>query len=220
MAAELESAKTNSSDIAYDIVRQRLRQGSIDPGDRLIDKVLAAELNMSRMPAREALIRLVHEGYLVGSTKGFRLPELSRSDILDIFEIRLALEPRAAAAASHALTGDAVEKLEAALERSRKATLDGRVDDIILANGEFRDLWIDCSPNKRVASVISRYYDQVNTVRRLTMNDFESQRLSIYLMETLMDGFLRKDSFFVFEQLTKFIAAARDRYIAAVPQVG
>jgi DNA-binding GntR family transcriptional regulator len=217
MAAEVESARTNNSDIAYDTVRQRLRQGSIGPNDRLIDKALAAELNMSRMPAREALIRLVHEGYLVGSTKGFRLPELSRTDILDIFEIRLALEPRAAASASHALTAEAVERLEAALEKSRRATLDGRVADINAANGEFRDLWLDFVPNKRIVSVISRYYDQVNTVRRMTMSDFESQRLSIYLMESLMDGFLRKDSFFVFEQLAKFIAAARDRYIAVVP---
>jgi DNA-binding GntR family transcriptional regulator len=93
MSAESESAKTNISDLAYETIRQRLRRAEIGPGDRLIDKALAAELNMSRMPAREALIRLVHEGYLVGSTKGFRLPELSRTDILEIFEIRLALEP-------------------------------------------------------------------------------------------------------------------------------
>jgi hypothetical protein len=62
-----------------------------------------------------------------------------------------------------------------------------------MANGEFRDTWLNVVPNKRSASVISRYYDHVNTVRRLTMSDFESQRLSLYLMETLMDGFIRRD---------------------------
>jgi hypothetical protein len=54
----------------------------------------------SRMPAREALLRLTNERYLVGTTRGFVTPRLSLEDIRDIFAVRLLLEPRAAANAA------------------------------------------------------------------------------------------------------------------------
>ncbi|WP_157215224.1 GntR family transcriptional regulator [Flavisphingomonas formosensis] len=209
-----DTTRTSSADIAYTEVRARLRRGELGQDDRLVDKVLAAELNMSRMPAREALIRLVHEGYLVGSTRGFRLPDLTRADILEIFEIRLALEPRAAAAATQALTEADLVRLSEALERSRRATLEACVPEIMIANADFRDIWVGVVPNGRLVSVISRYYDHVNTVRVLTMHDFETQHVALKLMEAISDGFARKDSFHVFETMQTFIKTGRDRYLA------
>ncbi len=40
------------------------------------------------MPAREALLRLANEGYLVGTTRGFVTPRLGLDDIREIFEVR------------------------------------------------------------------------------------------------------------------------------------
>ena len=217
MSSEEDSLKVSSANVAYEEVVRRLRRGEIGANDRLIDKTLAAELNMSRMPAREALVRLVNEGYLVGSTRGFRLPELLRSDILEIFEIRMALEPRAAAAASQVLTPECIEQLQQVIGRSKKATLDNELGKISAANMEFREIWLSVVPNGRLVSVISRYYDHANVVRVKTMHDFETRRIALKLMEALVDGFSRRDSFYVFEQMEQFIAAARDRYVFLNP---
>ncbi|WP_353038913.1 GntR family transcriptional regulator [Mesorhizobium sp. M1300] len=47
------------------------------PGQKLVDVDIAARLGISRMPVRDALMQLVHEGYLVGTTRGFTLPTLT-----------------------------------------------------------------------------------------------------------------------------------------------
>lgn len=217
MSSEEASLKVSSANLAYEEVLRRLRRGEIGANDRLIDKTLAAELNMSRMPAREALMRLVNEGYLAGSTRGFMLPELSSSDILEIFEIRMALEPRAAAAASQVLTPEYIERLQQIISRSKKATLENELGEISAANMEFREIWLSVVPNGRLVSVISRYYDHANVVRVKTMHDFETRRIALMLMEALMDGFSRRDSFYVFEQMESLIAAGRDRYVLLNP---
>ncbi|MEJ2378309.1 MAG: GntR family transcriptional regulator [Pseudolabrys sp.] len=81
-------------------IRHQIQHGEIGPAACLVDVEMADRLGVSRVPVREALLQLVNEGYLVGTTRGFVLPKLSAQDIGDIFEVRKLLEPRAAANAA------------------------------------------------------------------------------------------------------------------------
>ncbi|TKB33417.1 MAG: GntR family transcriptional regulator, partial [Mesorhizobium sp.] len=81
----------------YQQIRLTIQHGELAPGQKLVDVDIAAQLGISRMPVRDALMQLVHEGYLVGTTRGFTLPTLTATDVADIFEVRRLLEPRAAA---------------------------------------------------------------------------------------------------------------------------
>lgn len=61
----------------HDIIRDRILRGEVGSEDRLVDTATAAEIGVSRMPLREALMQLVSEGYLESTTRGFtptRLP--------------------------------------------------------------------------------------------------------------------------------------------------
>src|ERR1700681_4118239 len=95
--------RDNLSERIYLDLRSRLQRGGIDADRRLVDLEVAAEYGTSRMPAREALLRLANEGYLVGTTRGFVTPKLSLEDIRDIFAVRRLLEPQAAANAARDL---------------------------------------------------------------------------------------------------------------------
>ena len=103
------------SDRVYDLVVDRIQRGDVGRDDRLVDVAIAADLGISRMPVRDALMRLVHEGYLERTTRGFMLPSLTRREVLEVFEIRRLLEPRAAALAAQALDGRQIAGLEAAV---------------------------------------------------------------------------------------------------------
>ena len=48
----------------HDTIRTRILTGKIGAADRLVDTAIAAEMGVSRMPVREALMQLVSEGYL------------------------------------------------------------------------------------------------------------------------------------------------------------
>src|ERR1700744_2293874 len=87
----------------YKEVLEKLQRGEIGTEDRLVDVALAATLGVSRMPVREALMQLTHEGYLVGTSRGFMVATLTAGEVADIFEVRRLLEPRAAANAARDL---------------------------------------------------------------------------------------------------------------------
>ena len=87
----------NLGERIYAELRLRLQRVPLKPEERLLDLEVAAAYGTSRMPARDALLRLVNEGYLVGTTRGFIAPTLSLDDVREIFEVRRMLEPSAIA---------------------------------------------------------------------------------------------------------------------------
>src|SRR3954464_9375987 len=86
-------SRQSLSAIAYDALRSRLRTGLVTPEDRMVDLEIAAQLGMSRMPVREALLQLVAEGVLVSTARGYRIPTLDPKDVMEVFELRKLLEP-------------------------------------------------------------------------------------------------------------------------------
>jgi len=82
----------------YENLRDRIVAGRLGTDVPIRQDAVAAELGMSKIPVREALARLEQVGLLVGRTnRGYVVPPMSVEDIEDIFSLRLAVEPRAAA---------------------------------------------------------------------------------------------------------------------------
>ncbi len=202
------------SDRIYLDVRQRLQRGAISPDDRLVDLELAAEYGTSRMPAREALLRLANEGYLVGTTRGFVTPRLSLADIREIFEVRRLLEPRAAADAARDLTAADEAKLTAAITDARAAIADNDVERLILANIAFRAAWLDAVRNRRLADTIARFVDHVQTVRLGTLADLRTRSVVSEGLEGLYSAFCARDAKAAHDHMTGFMAAAEQAFFA------
>ncbi len=81
-----------SSEHAADQIRNAIIQGVFKPGDRLIEKNLTDELNLSRHPIREALRRLSQEGLVdMRPNRGAVVAKLDPASILEVYAIRSAL---------------------------------------------------------------------------------------------------------------------------------
>lgn len=197
----------------------RIQRGDVAPGDRLVDTVMAKELGVSRMPVREALLRLVHEGYLVGTTRGFMLPQLSDTDIAEIFEIRKLLEPRAAAMAAQNIEAKDLAMLEASYNLANQALKMGDSQAFVQANTRFRQVWLSAVPNKRLSATIGRFVDHVQTVRTGTLHDRETQMVVVTLLVDLLAGFRSGNSLAVFDSMTRFVDVAQGRFFALLAEV-
>lgn len=83
----------------YDYVLQQLMSLAIAPDERIGVDRLARELDVSQTPIREALSQLEAQGLVVKThLRGYRAaPQLSLSQFNDLTELRLLLEPVAAA---------------------------------------------------------------------------------------------------------------------------
>jgi DNA-binding GntR family transcriptional regulator len=215
MAANGASRRESFRERIYADLRLRLQRSEFGPDDKLVDVEIASLYGASRMPAREALLQLVNDGYLVGTTRGFAVPTLTLEDVRDIFEIRKLLEPRAAAHAARALDDAAEAALGAALEEARAATRADNVERLILANITFRNAWLGCVRNARLAATISRFVDHVQAVRLETLRRPQTRQVVVEGLEDIYAAFVTRDPITVGDRMAAFIGAAEQAFFAA-----
>jgi DNA-binding GntR family transcriptional regulator len=98
-----------------------LVSGRWQPGDRIVERQVAVELDVSQAPVREAL-RDLEALRLVSSlpNKGARVRDIGRNDLLEMYPVRAALEGFAASLAVERLDGD-VTALQRHADQIRQA---------------------------------------------------------------------------------------------------
>jgi DNA-binding GntR family transcriptional regulator len=114
----IDSKPEPLADIVFGIVRDAIVKKDLLPGSRISEARLAAQLNVSKTPVREALLRLEDIGLIVSDgNRGARVVRPSAESIQHAFEVRMALEgftarlaAASAAPADHALLRDLAEQ--------------------------------------------------------------------------------------------------------------
>jgi DNA-binding GntR family transcriptional regulator len=110
------TVKRSLADDVVDRLRDAIFHGSFKPGEALREEQLAAMLDVSRGPVREALVQLEREGLvLVRRHRGATVARLSRSDLEDVYSLRLALERLAIQRAARYATDQDFAAMEAVL---------------------------------------------------------------------------------------------------------
>lgn len=109
-------------EVVIGAIRRALLTGELRPGQRVKEAPLAEALGVSRPTVREAISQLVHEGSLVQVPyKGITVAEPSRQDLLDVAEVRVALETLAALHLAKHPDGPGVVRLRRALDAHLEA---------------------------------------------------------------------------------------------------
>lgn len=103
-------------------IRRAIEAGALNPGDRLVEAEIAAQMGISRAPVREAIHLLEQEGFVVTTPrKGTFIIELDRQDIEEIFSLRSVLEGLAVKLAMPHLNAAELEALESLVNDMREA---------------------------------------------------------------------------------------------------
>lgn len=96
-------------------------EGRIRPGTRLVERQLAKQLGISRVPVREALIQLEKDGLIVSKSDGRYVIELSEQDIGKLYQVRRALEGLAVELAAQNTSPERADALGNTLQGMREA---------------------------------------------------------------------------------------------------
>lgn len=194
----------------HEVIRARLLRGEIGPEVRLVDHAIAAEMGVSRMPVREALMQLASEGYLVSTSRGFALPDLSPDRIGEVFVLRRLLEPHAVACVARDRTGDELDTMRLALAAARDAF--GDVAAFHRGAEGFRNAWVGAVRNGELRQAIQRYSGQVQSVRFATLPDAQARRTIVEGLAALLAAFEAGDGLLASERMLRFIFDAEDSF--------
>jgi DNA-binding GntR family transcriptional regulator len=109
-AAALSVEPVNSTAQVYDAVRRAIINADLQPGEIVSQVQLAAKLNVSRTPLREALRRLQSEGLLEGDfNRRLRVVPLTIADLEQVAAMRIVLETLGVQASVPKLSAERLE---------------------------------------------------------------------------------------------------------------
>lgn len=143
---------------AYQSLKRSILEGRYRPAQHLVEQAIAASLQVSKTPVREALSRLEQEGLVESFPhRGFFVKEFSDRDVREIYELREIYErPCARLAAqqpNHRELADQLDKLNRAAAAALAA---GRIDDVHRHFAAYDELIFAQSDNRRLQEEISR----------------------------------------------------------------
>lgn len=159
-------------DNAYAQVKSRILNNELSPNTQVLEQDLAKELNMSRTPVREALIRLERDGLVeVLPRHGMRVLPLSVRDMQDIYEVLTVLESLAAQRLAERKPTtdelkpmlDAQADMDAALEK----------EDLVAwanADARFHKSLLELCGNERLSAIAMTAFDQAHRARMITLH--------------------------------------------------
>jgi len=162
-----------SSQTAYATIKAKILNSELAPGSQVTEQALAEELGMSRTPVREAAIRLQEEGLLaIVPRHGVQISSLLPSDMREIYEILLSLEPTAVELLTLRQPGpDVLAPLIAACDRMEEAlnTEPPKMKVWAEADAEFHGLLTAMCGNKRLAAMVMTVSEQAHRARMFTL---------------------------------------------------
>lgn len=152
-------------------LRDAIRRGILEPGERLMEVQLAEELGISRTPVREAIRKLEQEGYVIMMPRrGTYVSDVSVGDVKEIFEIRSALESLAAGLAARRIEPEELATLQDLLAEIEGYIAKNDMEKIVETDIKFHGLLYQVSRNDRLVAIISNLKEQLARFRTLSMS--------------------------------------------------
>jgi DNA-binding GntR family transcriptional regulator len=153
--AVADNGRKSLREHAYAELRARIVGLELAPGTRLIERDLADELAVSRIPLREAMQRLQQDGLvIVVPRQGAIVSPFTVDDVRDLFDVRESLEVLAARLAAERADEDGIKSLTAQLDTARQATHLGDKPAIAAANAGFHSIIVDLAANPLLESIL------------------------------------------------------------------
>jgi DNA-binding GntR family transcriptional regulator len=205
-----------------DVIRRRIIEGAYESGFQIRQEAVAAELGVSRIPVREALLQLEAEGLVAIQThKGAMVSPLSPADAQDLFDARAALEPMVAGIAVRNATTEDVARVQRCLDRYRKALEDHvEPEELSRLNWEFHRAICEPANRPRSMQILGMLHNSTDRYLRVQINQRGAASKALVDHEVLSNAFASKDEVALVENLTEHIRSAESAVVRALQRRG
>lgn len=181
--------------LAYDKLKDIIMRGAFPPNTKMTVRSVAAALEVSTTPARDAINRLLAEGALVNEgPKTVVLPALSLQTLDEITAVRLSLEGLAAEHSVRSVTKADIAALEA-LQNTINASLDsGNYAEVLRANQAFHFLVYQRSGWPTLVRIIETLWLRIGPSLNELYPEFAQTRKGVSNHMAVLEALRKKDA--------------------------
>ncbi|WP_240190859.1 GntR family transcriptional regulator [Aeromicrobium sp. YIM 150415] len=175
------------TDAAYGILRAEILDGTLEPGSRMDQEEIARRLGLSTTPLREALRRLEAEGFLRQlAHREMRVPPLTRKEIIDIYDIRLQLDPFAGRLGAQQASAAVREQLA----EMRELRTDVPVDEMIRQHRVAHRLMYSAADNVPLTELLDTLWDRAGRYQVIVMSEVAATGIRLEDYRATVDAFV------------------------------
>lgn len=205
-------------DYAYDAIWRQLIKRERQPGERLADTELAAQLGISRTPVRQALHRLAQEELVrFDARRGFSVRAFTGADVREIYDVRCALEVLAVRQAASVLSDEELDAQFRVLYDAREALHSaGDQRAVILhlqADLKLHNLLIHASGNGRLIRMLGALRSQQTLFQYWDTSYPQRNEAASYEHERIVRALRARDAEAASRAMAEHIVKARDRVL-------
>ena len=193
---------------AYDHLQKLITDGQLSYHEIYSETKLAKELGISRTPFRDAIHRLVQEGYIdIIPSKGFRLHQITERDVIETFQIRTALETYC----TMQIARDVKEKNNAGLRsffkeldwlmENMKEVMenDQGIDEFCEYDFRFHRKIIDYLENEQFSSVFASFLYRMKRLAKLSLQHDGRMAQTVEEHQAILDAMKNGDTEHIYE---------------------
>lgn len=228
MSFELAPIQTTS---LVEAVAARLREAIADgvyqPGERLNERRVSAQLGVSSVATREAIGRLVEQGLVVHRPRrGAFVREVTEDWIRDVAHARIALERLVIDRALERWTPEDTAQLQSIVDTMLDAARRGNEDRLSTCDERFHDRVAAVAGSEVFAELLTHLRHRLEGfLRRTTVElDAEARLASVGWHQALLDALDRGDRDSAYSEIARQVNDGADRAVAhlvsAMPQPG
>ena len=168
-----EHRNISIADQIFEQLEKDILSGKYQRGEVLSELRLSKEMNVSRTPIREALLRLAQENILQETGRGMVVIGITNDDMLDMYDIRLHLEGEAARRAAVNITDEQLAQLQELTELQRfYINKQGNSSSEHTKNldSQFHEVLYTASGSKSYAEVLVRLHKKMSKFRMASVS--------------------------------------------------
>jgi DNA-binding GntR family transcriptional regulator len=217
MNASISKIRRERGSGVLQVLRNMAISYEFKPGEKVSEIELAQRLGVSRTPVREALARLVTEGFLMPCTRGFMRRPLETQETLDLYEARVAIERECLRLAMQRATPEQIAEARAYLDSNRELPASTPIHALVELDEGFHLRIAEMSGNAELHRMLSQINERIRFIRWIDMENVgrdSTQKEHRAIVEALAG----EDTAVAERLLTEHIALRREQIVDAIKQ--
>ncbi|WP_340002368.1 GntR family transcriptional regulator [Oceanobacillus sp. FSL K6-0127] len=190
----LDTSKTLQVQV-YEYMHDKIVNGKLGPGTRVVEQQIAEETGVSRSPIREAIKQLKSEALVASHPRGgVRVFRPTSDDFKYLYECRLSLEPLAASLAAERSNNIQLTEINELLRKMKDIMEAEDFEHMKKLSRNFHDLILECSENPFLIKMMNQLHSLILFYRNIILTKTSRMVEGFFEHEAICFDILNRDA--------------------------